>query len=557
MCRANLNKIVIIYAIIIFFAIIAPCFFYTDFNNIAVIHDLVPKYKNFDYIFYSPSLNKLSPLAFSSSFYNSFLNIVLANYTNILTTFYIPLALYCMASILTLKIIIVNKKNKIKSIFSLAISIFIIYFGYTSQVNLSSGVSYNLSITLTMALFVIHLFGIRGSSINNIFLLLLLESACISLVFFIPILIYSLIMFNYKIRPKAYEIISAILIIITVVINYKLLTYNNNFSGGQQLFIASDGGYGHMQGGYLYQFLGFNNWTNYVVWDDRLFNGFIRLENDYIYICIIFIINSISLMYFWYKRDFRIILIIALYLIFSVGSQGVFGQIYIYLVDNIPGFSSVRTPDTKFGFFLQSIFVYGIFCLLNITISKKVRYFILFLLCSLVIKLFFPLISAKTQLGIRSLYQPLSTYLVDGDENMYLASFMGENSKILLVPGQGNITLNGKRVGYNDPMTYYHGKTYNYSQILLSNSLNYKGIINSFNYILIRNGTFKDDLNLSNFSLIYKDADSEIFKNELVPTPLRNAIKFSDHKLYFIMSGFFMQFLLLIILTFIVLRRNE
>jgi hypothetical protein len=116
-------------------------------------------------------------------------------------------------------------------------------------------------------------------------------------------------------------------------------------------------GYENITGGYFYQFIGFSNWGIYTGWPDRLIGGFIDYFHKPQYQLALVFLNCAAVYWLFKSSQYRLCIITLIFLIFSVGSQPPLGFIFIWLIEHIPGFESIRTPDNKFGFYTQAILI--------------------------------------------------------------------------------------------------------------------------------------------------------------------------------------------------------
>jgi hypothetical protein len=120
----------------------------------------------------------------------------------------------------------------------------------------------------------------------------------------------------------------------------------NNASGGAT--------YGSLQGGLLYMATMWFAWTIYTFWTPRNIMTFADYYHTAIAITAPFVLYALI---FWgairQRRNISIIIFTILVLLFFMlvkGDQSPLGDLYLFLLEYVPGFRVFRSPDSKFGF---------------------------------------------------------------------------------------------------------------------------------------------------------------------------------------------------------------
>jgi|GEM_PF-6646619 len=115
--------------------------------------------------------------------------------------------------------------------------------------------------------------------------------------------------------------------------------------------------YGIIQGGILTPFLQRFSWILYIGWEQKAVHSYFE-DFDVLWVRILYLANIALLIYAALKiRDrslywrlfvgFLLVYLSAIF--FAKGASFPFGSFFVSLVDFVPGFGVIRTPDTKFG----------------------------------------------------------------------------------------------------------------------------------------------------------------------------------------------------------------
>jgi hypothetical protein len=118
---------------------------------------------------------------------------------------------------------------------------------------------------------------------------------------------------------------------------------------------ASGGGtYGHLPGGLLYMATMWFAWTIYTFWTPRNIWTFADYYHTALAITAPFVLYALV---FWgvirqRRNSFIIIftLLVLLFILLVKGDQSPLGDLYLFLLEYVPGFRVFRSPDSKFGF---------------------------------------------------------------------------------------------------------------------------------------------------------------------------------------------------------------
>jgi len=112
--------------------------------------------------------------------------------------------------------------------------------------------------------------------------------------------------------------------------------------------------YGNLQGGLLHMAQMWFAWTMYVFWTPRNIMTFANYYHTAIAITAPFVLY---LLIFWgavrQRRNIYIItftLLAMLFFLLVKGPQPPLGDLYLFLLEHVPGFRVFRSPDSKFGF---------------------------------------------------------------------------------------------------------------------------------------------------------------------------------------------------------------
>lgn len=150
-------------------------------------------------------------------------------------------------------------------------------------------------------------------------------------------------------RLAGLAVICVPLFFVHLMVGYEMFTLSvgaHNTSGSET--------YGNMQGGLFYTALMWFTWPIYTYWTPRNVYTFADYFRTPISLLAPFILYGLILVgAARQRRNVYIIVFAFLLLIFFLlakGAQEPFGALYIFFLENIPGFRVFRSPDTKFGF---------------------------------------------------------------------------------------------------------------------------------------------------------------------------------------------------------------
>ncbi|MEK7570693.1 MAG: hypothetical protein AAB553_00325 [Patescibacteria group bacterium] len=163
-----------------------------------------------------------------------------------------------------------------------------------------------------------------------------------------------------------------------------LIPYDMFFSSTATINTTGGETFGNLQGGLLYPLLMWFSWGIYTFWEPRnifTFTDYFRTLPSLIAPFIIYALLLPGILAKKKKPLFFLFLFLFLLFLFLIkGPQAPFGDIYVWIVQHIPGFRVFRSPDNKFGFIL--IFL---LCLLLLYVSSSYKRKVFISLVSLVI----------------------------------------------------------------------------------------------------------------------------------------------------------------------------
>lgn len=532
-------------------------------------HDYPFDYKNLMHLYVSESTGRISSLAFVSLAPNVILSKLSSIFGVYVQTFLIKITPYFIFSYFYFKSLIKIGYISLKSwqeCFLLFGIYFLVTMGLNAQMAINTGLFFNVLFQLNLYIFIFHVtLYIHNQDVifQNRFKLLsflLLESSILLGSTFIPITIYLSSLYFGNIRAifnKKYSIQIA-LVLFSVVIVFLLLKIhgislitrvdeNNNF----QLNKA----YQAIKGGYFYQFIGFSNWGIYTGWSDRIFGGFTHFYSNLFFEASVFFLNALSCFYLIKHKKFVLLIVLAIFLVLSVGDQPPFGFIYVFLLEHVPGFASIRTPDNKFGMFIQAIFLLNLLLECSRFKSRQ-KYFVTCLLLVSMIFLLPPLITGKTVFGLNSFFSARSTYLLNDHGERQIASKIASSDFVLLIPGAGNFEHPSGRVGPIDPMPHYIEHYISYDAVVNDIHSPYSSYLTreipeippEINAIVYRKSFHKlrhVDWAKQGFVIAYEDEQSVLFKRDSQP----RIPTYSKHHLMYIVLACIFLYASLIYLT--------
>jgi hypothetical protein len=356
------------------------------------------------------------------------------------------------------------------------------------------------------------------------------------------------------------------------------------FSGMPEQFktLVEGGTYQNIKGGILWQIAGLTDWSMYTSWPNRIF-GLMDFRID-IFIPQLFHLSLIFIIILYFtKCNKNIIYFLSLIFIlicafFAKGSQEPFGKLYIYLINNFKIFQSIRTPDNKFGIYLNfSILLLSIAVLLKGNIANLTKLVVVFISSSYLVLCSYNLYTGETTFGMKDQTTGNFAYAANISKDypliQQLDSFERGGYVGVLFPGFGNVKTPSGIIGYRDYLSYryidsllnYWAATegpYGHELKSLSDlsgdhfeSWFYK---RGVSYIVIRKSSINDENNfiyqrlLSKFfNLVYEDGYSKIYFRDGVPR--RDLVKNSDilGRFDFLSSGIFSLSILSLILIFL------
>lgn len=526
-------------------------------QNFYLAHDYPFDYKNLKHLYVSESTGRISSLAIVSLAPNILLSKFSSIFGVYIQTFIIKIAPYFVFTYFYLKFILkigfVNLNN-----WQMCFYLFCIYFmvtlGISIQMAINTGLFFNILFQLNFYIFIFHITlylkdqTIVNQNKFNLLTFLLLNTSILLGSTFIPIIIYILMIYANDIKAifnKKY-LLHIWLILTSIAIIYLLLKIhgislitnideNNNFQHNKA--------YQAIRGGFFYQFIGFSNWGIYTGWEDRLFGGFTHFYKNPIFQMSLFSLNAVSLFFLYKKRRFNLLIILAVFLLLSVGNQPPFGFIYIWLLENLPGFASIRTPDNKFGLFIQAILLLNLLMISSEIKLRQILHITVFITIAIIF-LMPSLITGKTVFGFNSIFSERSTYILNNSFDRQIASKLSKDNFVLLIPGSGNYDHQSGRVGPIDPMPYYVDHYISYQAVIGDSHSPY------FSYLAGKKPEIPPEINAvvyrksfpkfanfewasQGFSIAYEDEHTVLYKRQSdIKIP-----SYSNYYLYYIISA--------------------
>lgn len=119
----------------------------------------------------------------------------------------------------------------------------------------------------------------------------------------------------------------------------------------------SNGMSGAIRGHIFFPLMQIHSWAYYNYWEPRVVANFYETFNTSIY-KILSISISITIIYVLVKaRSFKALCILSIGVFFAKGESGFLSNIYLFFRESQIGFL-IRTPDTKFGLIILSVYTY-------------------------------------------------------------------------------------------------------------------------------------------------------------------------------------------------------
>ena len=548
--------VVIIFAIIIFWA--AP----SDWSKVFFIdHDAPFDYFDWRSLYVNESNSRISSLALVSLFPNVLISQACTECPIFLQSFVLKILPFLFFIFFFSRKLASYHLEKISiwqfylSIFSI---IFLIFFGLTGQMFINAGIFYNYLFQLNFYLFLWHflLYINNEKVINNqkfIWLsLALMQSSIVIGSTVVPMGIYLTTIYAGSIR-KSFINIYGLLSLGGVMVSAGLFLYLSSLqnisliSGVDEVknFITHKG-YENLQGGYYYQFIGFSNWGIYTSWPDRLIGGFTSYYSKSSYQASLIIINLVATSYLYVTKRYRILIIIIIFIIISAGSQGVFGDIFVWMIGAIPGFQSIRTPDNKFGYFTQAIFLLSLFCSLGWQ-KDSIRKVLFIAFSLLLVITVVPILKGEVFFGLNSQFSQKSTFLIDISYDKNLLEQAQPKSFLMAIPGAGNFDHPSGRIGPVDPIFRLYPKVISYSSALAdSRSIYFESLKNhqfdqlkNIDVVMVRRSSkliLAQWLDEGGFRKLYEDEFTQIYKRN--PQEISTPFSFK-YLFYILLSNFF------------------
>jgi hypothetical protein len=261
--------------------------------------------------------------------------------------------------------------------------IFILTFYFTLSpyliIFIDGGSFYTISTILAIAAFpVLIKYCIEFESCDYRLVLSLFFLISSSIIFLGPVLIIGLVwlyinfnkiiaVFNTK---KNIVINLAITIIVFFPFILFLYLYLDLVSNNDLAEYNSNGMSGAIRGHIFIPLMQIHSWAYYNFWEPRVVANFYETFNTTIYKILSLTIAVIVIFVLAKAKSYRALMILAIGVIFAKGESGFLSSIYIFFRESPIGFI-IRTPDTKFGLVILSVYIYTLYIA-----ERKLKYFL-------------------------------------------------------------------------------------------------------------------------------------------------------------------------------------
>lgn len=505
-------------------------------NSFFLDHDYPFDFISWESLYVSESTGRISSLALISLFPNLLISQIFHGTWEFFQSFFLKIFPLFIFTYLFSKCLVSSRDNLLinfQGILFIFVIIFLLQFNIVGLMFLNSGIFYNLMVQACIYLFTFHFYKFQQDpdsifSQRGIYLsALTLQTAIIVGSLVVPIGIYLAIIYSVKLNRVANKKNICIFFgLICSALFFYLLTRIHNISLDTRIdeignFVLNRG-YENISGGYFYQFIGYSNWGIYTSWNDRLIGGFVSFYQLPSYQLSLFFLSSASVFYLIKSKSYRILIILGTFILFAAGNQPPFGGIFVWFVDHIPGFQSIRTPDNKFGPFIQIIFL---ICLVDSwswyrTIWKN------FILAALVLVTtinIVPIMNGSVIFGKNSQFSPSSSFVLDISYEKKLLSYIKPEDFLMIIPGNGNFDHPSGRAGFLDPLFHIHKNIISYNAARIDEQSKYSQALKAGDYsnlmnvnviVLRKSEKFLDQKKVegAGFKKIYEDQYSSVFR---------------------------------------------
>lgn len=192
------------------------------------------------------------------------------------------------------------------------------------------------------------------------------------LVYVVFCLVY--VSFNLKLKIFIVNLVKVFTLYAPFISTFWLIVYDMYFTSVQNVNFSGGETYNQLYGGFLYPMFMWFSWGIYNIWSPRSIFVFYNYSQSFISVLPV-IMTYVLVAYFGYKYKFGkfVISLLGVFLVmlfFIKGPQEPFGQLYLYLVNNVSMFRVFRSPDSKFGF---GVF-FSVILLLTYLVSQTSRF---------------------------------------------------------------------------------------------------------------------------------------------------------------------------------------
>jgi len=203
--------------------------------------------------------------------------------------------------------------------------------------------------------------NIKKNQIGYFILALMLFLMSFALYFFLPFIILIAMYTMTRIflgKENFIQIMKRLLLLCVICIPlfaiHLMIFYEMFFLSIDSKNTSGSATYGNISGGLLYIAMMWFTWPIYIGWTPRniyTFNDYFRMPLSLMAPFVLYGIIIIGIILS--RNNIRIIIFFMLFLFFwffAKGAQQPLGEIYLFMLEHLPGFRIFRSPDTKFAF---------------------------------------------------------------------------------------------------------------------------------------------------------------------------------------------------------------
>lgn len=407
----------------------------------------------------------------------------------------------------------VNKKDNVLDILLLTLfycinPLIVVFMSTGNYWNLNFLITYSLLPLLIYTL--VNFYTSDNNKIVDVLLLTLLLSLSVFYIpFNVPIFLIALVflLFNTslkRITDYTFRKHIVLVVLFLLVCSPMIYSYYLAYAGSYKGIIKEgllDSTAGALRGGVMNMMLNYFSWTIYTIWTPRSILHFHRYFKSFLFVLSSLSLYSIVLLYkvkdSGNSKFFNASLLTLVASIFlGKGPQNPFGFIYDFLVNNIPLFQVLRSPDNKFSIGIIFSLMFILLIILGKMRKDRKVLFYLYLLTYVVI-VSFPFFNGEAIIGknirnvsgdfVTKIYQEYDEVveILDSDNKHYGVLVYPPSTLPVTLDKEDNIFIGKDVVGLSSKLPFYY---------LSVNALTEPGLLE-----LLKN--------------IYYDFDFEILKN--------------------------------------------